>query len=53
MITLYLVVVNKCSIEAPVGHRLFCVEILVVVVVNDIVVALLVVSDRIILGFGQ
>ena len=49
LITLYLVVVHECSIEAPEGYHLVCVVILVVVVVvvKMVVVALLIVTDHI------
>ena len=51
---LYLVVVNKCSSDAPLGYCCWCYFLLdvlsdVVVVVNVIVVFLLVVADHIVL----
>ena len=57
LITLYLLVVNKCSSEAPESYHLVCVDVVavvcVVVVVNVVVVALLHVTDHIILSCGQ
>ena len=61
LITLYLLVVNKCSPEAPESYHLVfvdvvavvCVFVVIVVVVNVVVVALLHVSDHIISSCGQ
>ena len=60
LITLYLKVVNKCSSEAPESYYLVFVDVfavvcvvVIVVVVNVIVVALLNVTDHIILSCGQ
>ena len=58
LITLYLLVVNKCSSETPESYHRVCVDVDVgagvdVVVVNIVVVALLVVTDDIILSYGQ
>ena len=55
LITFCLLVVNNCSSEAPESYHLVCVDIVVVVcvvvdVVNVIVMALLIVTDHIVVN---